>query len=421
MRETSTLRAAVLGRGAREHALALRLAADLGPDAVIVVPGNPGVPGSCGDVPMEALPAELRRRGVSLVVIGPEALLAEGVADALRAEGFAVVGPSREAASLETSKAFAKAFLARHGVPTARALTLGPGEPLPARAPWGDAAPGGVVKYDGLAEGKGVIVCATWGGVARAADELRERYGADARLIVEERLVGPELSVMLLVSDGEAVLLPESRDHKRLLDHDGGPNTGGMGAFSPVLAPDDPLRGRIVEEIVSPTVAGLVADALRYRGFLYIGLILTSDGPRVLEFNVRFGDPEAQVVLPRVGGSFAELCVRCAEGRLGGARAETKDDHAVGVVLARAGYPTTSEGPPVRIADAALAPAEGVHACVAGARRDDPGALSFTRGRALTVVGVGPSLAAARDAAYARVRALAEPGLVHRTDIGVGS
>lgn len=422
MSAPGALKAAVLGRGAREHALALRLAADLGPDAVVVVPGNPGVRGSCGDVPMEALPGELRARGVSLVVIGPEALLAEGVADALRAEGFAVVGPSREAAALETSKAFAKAFLARHGIPTARALTLEPRESLPAKTPWSDGAEaGGVVKYDGLAEGKGVIVCDAWDAVRGAVDELRGRYGREARLLVEERLVGPELSVMLLVSDGEAVLLPESRDHKRLLDHDEGPNTGGMGAFSPVLAPDDPLRARIVEELVAPTVAGLVADGLRYRGFLYIGLMLTSDGPRVLEFNVRFGDPEAQVVLPRIGGSFAELCLRCAEGRLAGASAATLDHHAVGVVLARAGYPAASEGTPVRVADAALAPTEGVHACVAGALRDEPDALTFTRGRALTVVGVGPSRAAARDAAYARVRALHAPGLVHRSDIGVGS
>lgn len=422
MSTPSRLNAAVLGRGAREHALALRLEADLGPGAVVVVPGNPGVRGSLGDVSTGALPAELRRRDVSLVVIGPEALLAEGLADALRAEGFAVVGPTREAAALETSKAFAKSFLSRHAIPTARAHTLEAGESLRSETPWGDdAEDGGVVKYDGLAEGKGVIVCESAEAVRTAVGELRARYGPDARLLIEERLLGPELSLMLLVSDGEAVLLPESRDHKRLLDHDEGPNTGGMGAFSPVLAADDPLRARLLTEIVTPTVRGLVADGLRYRGFLYIGLILTSDGPKVLEFNVRFGDPEAQVVLPRIGGSFAELCLRCAEGRLAGASAAALDHHAVGVVLARAGYPTASEGPPVCLADAALAPSGRVHVCVAGALRHEPASLCFTRGRALTVVGLGPSRAAAREAAYARVGSLGAPGLVHRSDIGSGS
>lgn len=424
------MKAAVLGHGAREHALALRLAADLGPESVVVVPGNPGIPGSLGEVALSSLPETLRRRGVSLVVIGPEALLAAGVADTLRAEGFAVVGPSREASTLETSKAFAKAFLARHAIPTARAFTLGAGEALPASMPWqaGEpneaneaSEPGAVVKYDGLAEGKGVVVCDTADAVRHAVDDLRARYGAEAPLLIEERLLGPELSLMLLVSDGEFVVLPESRDHKRLGDHDAGPNTGGMGAFSPVLAPDDPLRAVLAETIVAPTVRGLVTQDLAFRGFLYIGLILTSEGPKVLEFNVRFGDPEAQVVLPRLGGSFTELCLRCAEGRLTGASAVTLDRHAVGVVLARAGYPTASEGPAVCVADEALTPTQDTHACVASAVRDATGALRFARGRALTVVGLGPSRGEARALAYARVRELADPGFVHRSDIGVGS
>ncbi len=409
------MRAAVLGRGAREHALARRLAEDLGPDGVVVVPGNPGIPGSTGSLSGE-LGDELARRGVELVVIGPEALLAEGVADALRARGLAVVGPSREAAALETSKAFAKDFLARHQIPTARAVLLdgsGTEDDLGALA---GCAPGGVVKYDGLAEGKGVIVCEAAAEVWPAVLELRARYGPDARLLVEERLSGPELSVMLLVADGAAVVLPESRDHKRLRDGDRGPNTGGMGAFSPVLAANDPLHAEVHATVVVPTVRGLVADGLAYRGFLYVGLMLTAAGPKVLEFNVRFGDPEAQVVLPRVGGNFAELCLACAEGRLAGRAAALRDLHAVGVVLARAGYPRGPEGAPVRV-DAELPSDEHGHVCVAGATREED-ALVFTQGRALTVVGLGATRAAASAHAYTRVAALDRPGLVHRGDIG---
>lgn len=410
------MKAAVLGRGGREHALARRLAADLGEGSVSVWPGNPGIPGSTGELPRgPELMTALRERGVSLVVVGPEALLAEGVADELRQEGFDVVGPSRDASKLETSKAFAKELLLRHGIPTARAVVLD-GPETDARL---DELPSGgaVVKFDGLAEGKGVVVCDDRASTRAALAELRARYGEVGPFLVEERLTGPELSVMTFVSDGSFVVLPESRDHKRLEDFDRGPNTGGMGAFSPVPGVDEALRTRI-DELVEKTVRALGRDGIAYRGFLYVGLMLTPEGPKVLEFNVRFGDPEAEAVLPRIGGSFADLCVQCARGFLDGARVTVRPEHVLAVVLARRGYPKAAEGDPVRIPWASIEADATSHVCVASADADGAH-LVLTKGRALVVVAEGSSLDEARERAYARVDrlALARPGLVFRRDI----
>ncbi len=405
------MKIAVLGQGGREHALAQRLAEDLGEDSVVVVPGNPGISGSIGAV--EDVGSALTERGVELVVIGPEALLGNGVADTLRAKGFAVVGPSKAAARLETEKTFAKAFFLRHGIPTAQSVVLTSEGDDALLATFPGAA---VVKLDGLAEGKGVIVCDDAPATRTAVDELRSRYGKAAKLLVEERLDGPELSVMLLVSDGNAVILPESRDHKRLLDGDLGPNTGGMGAFSPVLEASDPLHAYIAAHIVGPIVRGLVADGIDYRGFLYVGLMLTKEGPKVLELNVRFGDPEAQAVLPRVGGSFADLCLACAKGTLAGKKSESRAVHALAVVLAREGYPRDPVGPSVRVRSD-LRPRETSRVCVASAQKEGD-ELVLSKGRALSVLGLGPTREAARANAYARVDEVAQPGLIYRRDIG---
>ncbi len=408
------MKAAVLGRGGREHALARRLTEDLGEGSVSVWPGNAGISGSTGNLPRgPELVAALRTRGVSLVVVGPEALLAEGVADDLRQEGFDVVGPSREGSKLETSKAFAKDLLRRHGIPTARAVVL-EGPETDARLEELPGA-GAVVKFDGLAEGKGVVVCDDRSSTLAALRELRDRYGEAGPFLVEERLTGPELSVMTFVSDGSFVVLPESRDHKRLEDFDRGPNTGGMGAFSPVPGVDEALRTSI-DEIVEKTVRGLGRDGIAYRGFLYVGLMLTPDGPKVLEFNVRFGDPEAEAVLPRIGGSFVDLCVQCARGFLGDARVTVRPEHVLAVVLARRGYPKEARGESVRIPRAELEADETSHVCVASAEADGD-ALVLAKGRALVVVAEGASLDEARARAYTRVERLARPGLVFRRDI----
>ena len=410
------MKVAVLGKGGREHALALRLAADLGASAVLVVPGNAGISGSTGDIPSTRLASDLRARGVSLVVVGPEALLAEGVADELRAEGFSVVGPGKAAARLETEKTYAKDFFLRHGLPTARSVVVESASDDARLAEFPGAA---VVKLDGLAEGKGVIVCDDAAGTRAAVAELRERFGPDAKLLVEERLEGPELSVMLLVSDGVAIVLPESRDHKRLLAGDLGPNTGGMGAFSPVLPKDDPLHAEIAKTIVTPLVKGLVTDSIDYRGFLYAGLMLTKAGPKLLELNVRFGDPDAEAVLPRIGGNFASFCLACADGALAGKSLETKAEHVLAVVLAREGYPKSPVGAPVPL-PRDLAPRDDAWVCVASARKDDD-TVVMPQGRSLVVVGRGATMATAKQAAYTRVRELSCAGLVWRDDIGGAS
>ena len=394
--EGGALRVAVLGKGAREAGLARRIAEEIGADAVFVVPGNAGTPGSTGPLGEgAALEAALRARGVGLVVIGPEALLAVGLADTLRDAGFEVVGPGAQGALLEGSKAFCKAFLLRHQIPTAAVVEV--------RRPEDDAAafaafPGpSVAKYDGLAEGKGVVVCDDADQLRAALADLRARFGANAHVLIEERLTGPELSVFLLVADGAWVELPEARDHKRLLEGDQGPNTGGMGAISPVLAPDDPLRARIRAEIIAPTVRGLAADGLPFRGFLFIGLMLTPDGPKVLEFNTRLGDPEAQVILPRVEGALVPLLAGCARGTLPVGAVRTSSRHVAGVVVARDGYPGAAVEPAPILPTVSV---RGAHLVVGSATADAAGEVRLPGGRALTAIGVADSAAAARHRAY---------------------
>ena len=402
--EGGARRVAVLGKGAREAGLARRIAEEIGADAVIVVPGNAGTPGSTGPVGEgAALEAALRAREVGLVVIGPEALLVAGVADQLRAAGFDVVGPGAQGALLEGSKSYSKAFLLRHHIPTAAAFEL--------RSPADDAValaafPGpAVVKYDGLAEGKGVVVCDDPEQLRAALADLRARFGASAHVLIEERLTGSELSVFLLVSDGAWVELPEARDHKRLLEGDQGPNTGGMGAISPVLATDDPLRARIRAEIIAPTVRGLVADGLPFRGFLFIGLMLTPTGPKVLEFNTRLGDPEAQVILPRVEGALVPLLAGCARGSLPLGAVRVSPRHVAGVVIARDGYP----GAATEAAPTLPTPSvRDAHLVVGSATVDAAGVIRLPGGRALTAVGVADSAAAARHRAYRLAGAVVE-------------
>jgi phosphoribosylamine---glycine ligase len=408
------MKIAILGRGGREHALARRLARDVGLANIVVLPGNVGIEGATLDLPRgAALQARLRALATELVIVGPEALLAEGIADELRGAGFAVVGPSKSATQLESSKAYAKEFLIRHGIPTARAVVVSGCADDTKLDVFGGSA---VVKLDGLAEGKGVVVCSTQDEVARALVELRALHGEHAPIVVEERLWGPELSVMLLVANGQYVVLPEARDHKRLADGDSGPNTGGMGAFSPVFEAQDPLHAHIRTSILDKIVAGLSVDQVQYLGFLYVGLMLTPVGPKVLEFNVRFGDPEAEAVLPRIAGNFADLCMQCARGELVTAIAAQHPQHSVAVVLARRGYPGGPLGAAVRV-KADLTAHATTHIDVAAAEFAGD-ALSLVRGRSLVVVGNGPTRQAARTAAYARVQTLADDDLVWRRDIG---
>ena len=419
------LRVLVLGGGAREHALAARLAAERDVAEVVCTPGNPGIAhvariaGADLSDP-DALLALADREQIDLTVVGPELPLSVGVADRFAADGRLLFGPTRAAAALESSKAFAKAFMARHHVPTARFHTspsLDDALGVVASGAFGFPM---VLKADGLAAGKGVVIAED-----RAAAEaaivaaMRERrFGAAGdRLIIEECLSGPELSFFVVSDGARALPIGSAQDHKRAFDDDRGPNTGGMGAFAPSPLLDAALQARIVREIVDPVIAGMTAEGHPFRGFLYVGLMLTSSGPTVIEFNVRLGDPEAQVTLPLIDEPLLPILLAAAAGELRQPDCRLGDDRLVGVVLASRGYPESSESGRLieGIADAEHLP--GVSVYHAGTARRE-GRLVTAGGRILTVVGRGVDFAEATARAYAGVLQISFDGMQYRHDIG---
>jgi phosphoribosylamine---glycine ligase len=418
------VRILVIGTGAREHALVRALATGTdGPHELHAAPGNPGIAALATLHPVDATDgaavAELARSvDAELVVVGPEAPLVAGVADEVREAGIPVFGPSAEAATLEGSKAFAKEVMAAAGVPTAMAhVCTTVAEVEDALDAFG--APY-VVKDDGLAAGKGVVVTEDR---AQALAHARSclRLGADDRaagaVVIEEYLDGPEVS-LFCVTDGAAVVpLAPAQDFKRAYDDDQGPNTGGMGAYSPLpWAPPD-LVDEVVTRVAQPTVDEMARRGSPFAGLLYVGLALTSRGTRVVEFNARFGDPETQVVLARLASPLAPVLLGAATGRLADVPSlRWRDDAAVTVVVAAHGYPgDVRAGDPVTgIEDAE---ATGAHVLHAGTSRGADGDLVASGGRVLSVVGTGPDLAAARAAAYAGVDRITLPGSHHRRDI----
>jgi phosphoribosylamine--glycine ligase len=397
------MRVLVVGSGGREHALAWKLASDGAVGEVHAAPGNPGIAGVATCHPLRAEDHEgildlCREQRIDLVVVGPEAPLVAGLADTLRHGGVAVFGPSAAAARIEGSKGFAKDVMAAAGVPAPARLDE-------ARAPC-------VVKADGLAAGKGVFVCRTQDETDEA---LRRVRGLGAAIVVEELLDGPELSLFALCDGRRALPLPAARDAKRLLDGDEGPNTGGMGAYSPVADVPPERATALVDEIHTPVLAELERRGTPFVGLLYAGLMLTPEGPRVLEFNSRFGDPETQAVVPRLDAGFAQALAASAAGDLGGVTVETRPDAAVTVVLAASGYPDAPvTGDPIE----GLDEAERLGALVfhAGTARRD-GALVSAGGRVLGVTGLGATTAEARDVAYAAVEAITLVGSHFRRDI----
>ncbi|ASU81574.1 phosphoribosylamine--glycine ligase [Nocardiopsis gilva YIM 90087] len=408
------MKALVLGGGGREHALVRALSLDPGVRDLHCAPGNPGTSALADNHVINVLDGlavtELAARiGAELVVVGPEAPLVEGVADALRDRGIPVFGPDREAARLEGSKAFAKEVMEAAGVPTARArVCKNPGQVAEALDAFG--APY-VVKDDGLAAGKGVVVT---GDRALAEQHAREC----GRVVIEEYLDGPEVSLFVLSDGIHAVPLLPAQDFKRAYTGDEGPNTGGMGAYAPLPWAEPGLVDEVMESVVRPTIAEMSRRGHRYQGLLYVGLALTSAGPRVVEFNARFGDPETQVVLDRLATPIGSLLQAADTGALGGIT--SLDWHAgaaVTVVIAAENYPTDPvKGDLITGLDAAEA-VEGAYVLHAGTAWSGARDLKSTGGRVLNVVGTGPDLTQARERAYEAAGKIELRGSFYRTDI----
>jgi phosphoribosylamine---glycine ligase len=411
------VRVLLLGSGGREHALAWKLAQSPLLSALVCGPGNPGTARLGTNVPLradspEAVVAAARQHSVDLVVVGPEAPLVAGVADALGAAGIACFGPVAAAARLEGSKAFAKEIMAEAGVPTAGFRVFED----PTQAEQYAAERGRiVVKADGLAAGKGVIV-------ARGAEEGRAAVrslstlgAAGQRLVLEELLEGEEVSVIALCDGERYVLLPPAQDHKRVGEGDTGPNTGGMGAYAPVPFLTPAALAEVGERVVAPTLAALRRRGMPFRGALYAGLMLTPQGPRVLEFNARLGDPEAQVLMLQLGEDLLPLLEACARGRLEPRPLVAHPGVSVGVVLAAQGYPESPRrGQRVEGVESVSAEAQ---VFVAGVEEQE-GAWLTAGGRVLTVCARGADLAEARNRAYAAVSRVRFEGMHFRRDIG---
>ena len=402
-----------------------RLGAESAVSEIVCAPGNPGIAAAARIVPADVgSPVALLDLAVSeridLTVVGPEVPLSLGVADRFAAAGRLLLGPTQAAARLESSKAYAKAFMARHAVPTARFRVFENAHEACAAVRSGEFAAPVVIKADGLAAGKGVVMAENRAQAEAAihAAMTEGRFGtAGARVVIEECLTGPEVSFFVLCDGTRAVFLGTAQDHKRMFDDDRGPNTGGMGAFAPSPLVDGVLHERVMREVVEPVLAGMAAEGCPFRGFLYVGLMLTPTGPKVIEFNVRLGDPEAQVILPLPTEPLTPLFAAAASGRLGSAGPALSTETLVGVAIASRGYPESSQsGQPIAgLAEAARL--SGVSVLHAGTALRN-GQVVTSGGRVLTVVGRGPDFPAAIARAYAGVAAIHFDGMQYRTDIG---
>lgn len=413
----------VVGGGGREHALTWKIAQSGIVERVLCAPGNPGMAlhGQCVDVGVldfDGLVACARRESVDLVVVGPEGPLAGGIVDRFEGEGIRVFGPSSRGAEIEASKTFAKEVMERYGIPTAEYGSFDDAEEAKAYV----RERGGpiVVKADGLAAGKGVTVAATVGEALAAIDRIMVEgaFGeAGRRVVVEECLVGEEASIFAL-TDGVTVLpLASSQDHKALEDGDGGPNTGGMGAYSPAPIVTAAIFKEIEERVLRPCVEGLASEGRPYKGVLYAGLMITDEGPKVVEFNCRFGDPETQVVLPRMASDLVPLLVACCDGRLGEHGVEWVEGACVTVVMASGGYPGSYEKGKVIEGLGAAAELDDVIVFHAGTRFEG-GEVLTNGGRVLNVTAVGRDIPETIELAYEGVGRIRFDGAVYRMDIG---
>jgi phosphoribosylamine--glycine ligase len=413
----------LVGSGGREHALAWKIAQSPLVKRLVMAPGNPGMARlgeirPVGVLDVDGLVAIAQEIGADLVVAGPESSLEAGLADALAEVGVPCFGPTQAAARLETSKAFSKAFAERHGLPTARFETHEAA--APAKAALDRFAPPYVIKADGLAAGKGVVIAETrQEGEAAIDDMLGGRFGAaGARVVIEEFMVGEEASLFALSDGKTAVLFGGAQDHKRAYDGDKGPNTGGMGTYSPAPVMTAEVVDAARASMIEPTVAGLAAEGMPYRGVMYAGLMVTAEGPKLVEYNARFGDPECQVLMLRLDSDLVPYLLAAATGKLAGMPEPAwKPQAAICVVLAARGYPDAPEkGSVIHGIGADFGPDVAVFHAGTGLRPD--GAIVATGGRVLNVCALGATLAEAREKAYAAIARIDWPEGFHRTDIG---
>jgi phosphoribosylamine--glycine ligase len=419
----------VIGSGGREHALAWKLKQSSRVGEVIVAPGNAGTAREPGlrnaDVAMtdlDALLALAQREGVGLTVVGPEAPLVAGIVDRFRSAGLRCFGPRRIAAQLEGSKAFAKDFLARHNIPTARYAVFTELQPALAYVREQAHASRGapiVIKADGLAAGKGVVVALTLADAEQALHDMLGAHSlgaASARVVVEEFLDGEEASYIAICDGTRALPMATSQDHKRRDDGDFGPNTGGMGAYSPAPVVTPEVERRILAEVIEPTLAGMAAEGAPFTGFLYAGVMIDRNGaPRVLEFNVRFGDPETQPIMLRLDSDLVDLIEAALDGKLDQAKARWNPRPALGIVLAAHGYPgTVRTGDAIAGLDAPSAPETKVFHAATKLHGDQ---VVSSGGRVLTVCALGDDIADARARAYAAVGKIHFDGMFYRRDI----
>ncbi len=414
----------IIGAGGREHALAWKAAQSETVDEVFVAPGNAGTASEnkvqnidigAGDI--EGLLRFAGDNNVGLSIVGPEAPLVEGISDRFIDAGLKIFGPKRNAAQLEGSKAFTKAFLKRHDIPTAAYESFT--ELDAARDYVSDAGVPLVIKADGLAAGKGVVIAHSEDEAAAALKSMlvESKFGeAGRRVVIEEYLQGEEASFIAIVGGGRILSLASSQDHKAVYDGDRGPNTGGMGAYSPAPVVDAVMHRRIMSEVIEPTVAGLQSEGLEYTGFLYAGLMIGKEGtPRVLEYNCRCGDPETQPIMMRLKSDLVQLCATAVDGDLGAATADWSDEVCVGVVMASAGYPGDyAKGDPIEGLERKL---EGTKVFHAGTAISE-GRVVTAGGRVLCVCALGPSVTQAQALAYERVGQVRWTGAYYRTDIG---
>ncbi|MGI4823905.1 MAG: phosphoribosylamine--glycine ligase [Janthinobacterium lividum] len=409
----------LLGSGAREHALATKLRQDGA--TVHVLPGNAGIPGSVPHISttnFPAIKAFCQEQDAKLIVVGPEAPLAAGVADYFLNSDIRVFGPRRQAATLESSKVWSKDFMRRHGIATARAWSYRSDQFAEAHAQAEELNGQVVVKYDGLAAGKGVYVCNSVAEAGHALAELRDLHDGWFSFLLEEKLVGPEVSLIGVTDGREIKLLAPAQDHKQLLAGDEGPNTGGMGAYCPVPFLDDNWLAAIRRDIIDPTLAGLQAEPFGFTGFLYFGVMLTPQGPKLLEYNVRLGDPEAEVILPALESSLLDLITAALDGNLAQTVVRQRPGAFVGLVLASGGYPAAqfSTGFPIH---GLGQQGEGTQVFVGGVKAgEQPGELLTAGGRVAVLVSHGPDLPTAVQLAYAEAELVYFQDKYVRADIG---